>query len=157
MPRLIAALAKGASAMSISRAGSASKVRDNVSVPRGHCGFGTSRTITDVNGTDLPIGDTIGLERVIGDRGRDANRIRRTARRLRTIRVILGRRSRKCATHCDKRSYKVRRRAGAMFCRLEDFSPYRLLLRQAARCFSSAVNIAAVSCLQVRDKSTRPT
>ena len=48
-----------------------------------------------MKGADLLIGETIGMKRVIADRGYDANRIRAALREQGTIPVIPGRRNRK--------------------------------------------------------------
>ena len=60
------------------------------------------------------IGKTIGMKRVIADRGYDANRIRATLREQATIPVIPGRRNRKRPIQYDERRYKDRRRVEAM-------------------------------------------
>src|SRR3546814_17043397 len=68
-----------------------------------------------------PIGETVGMKRVIADRGYDANRIRATLREQGTIPVIPGHRNRKRPIQYDERRYKNSWRVEAIFCRLKDF------------------------------------
>ena len=74
-----------------------------------------------MKGADLLIGETIGMKRVIADRGYDANRIRAALREQGTIPVIPGRRNRKRPIQYDERRYKDCGRVEALFCRLKDF------------------------------------
>ena len=75
-----------------------------------------------MKGADLLIGETIGMKRVIADRGYDANRIRAALREQGTIPVIPGRRNRKRPIQYDERRYKDRWRVEAMFCRLKELA-----------------------------------
>jgi len=84
-----------------------------------------------VKGADLLIGETIGMKRVIADRGYDANRIRAALREQGTIPVIPERRNRKRSLQYDERRYKDRWRVEVMFCRLKDLRRIAHPLRQA--------------------------
>src|SRR3546814_12727273 len=90
-----------------------------------------------------PIGETVGMKRVIADRGYDANRIRATLREQGTIPVIPGHRNRKRPIQYDERRYKDRWRVEAMFCRLKDFRRIATRSEKHARRFLSAVSLPA--------------
>ena len=96
----------------------------------------TPGNTSDVKGADLLIGETIGMKRVIADRGYDANRIRTALREQGTIPVIPGRRNRKRPIQYDERRYKDR-------CRLKDFRRIATRYDKLARNFLSAVHLAA--------------
>jgi transposase len=82
----------------------------------------TPGNTSDMKGADLLIGETIGMKRVIADRGYDANRIRATLREQGTIPVIPGRCNRKRPIQYDQRRSKDRWRVEAMFCRLKELA-----------------------------------
>ena len=103
----------------------------------------TFYALIDVKGADLLIAETIGMKRVIADRGYDANRIRAALREQGTIPVIPGRRNRKRPIQYDERRYKDRWRVEAMFCRLKDFRRIATRYDKLARNFLSAVSLAA--------------
>ena len=103
----------------------------------------TPGNTSDVKGADLLIGETIGMRRVIADRGYDANRIRAALREQGTIPVIPGRRNRKRPIQYDERRYKDRWRGEAMFCRCKDFRRIATRYDKLARNFLSAVSLAA--------------
>lgn len=96
-----------------------------------------------MKGADLLIGETIGMKRVIADRGYDANRLRATLREHGTMPVIPGRRNRKHPTQYDERRYWDRWRVEAMFCHLKDFHSIATRYDKLARNFLSAVSLAA--------------
>ena len=109
-----------ANAIGISRGGRTTKIHPLVD------GLGrpfrlvlTPGNTSDVKGADLLIGETIGMKRVIADRGYDANRIRAASREQGTVPVIPGRRNRKRPIQYDERRYKDRWRVEAMFRRLK--------------------------------------
>jgi transposase len=111
-----------ANAIGISRGGRTTKIHALVDVlGRPLRLVLTPGNTSDVKGADLLIGETIGMKRVIADRGYDANRIRAALREQGTIPVIPGRRNRKRPIQYDERRYKDRWRVEAMFCRLKDF------------------------------------
>jgi transposase len=98
---------------------------------------------SDIKSADLLVGETVGMNRLIADRGYDAHRLRRTLRDQRTIPVIPGRRYRKRPIHYHKRRYKHRWRVEAMLCRLIDFRRIATRYDKLARNYLSAVALAA--------------
>jgi len=92
---------------------------------------------------ELLIDATIGMKRVITDRGYDANRLRATLRDQGTIPIIPGRRNRKRTIQYDERRYRDRWLVEAMFCRLKDFRRVATRYDKLARNYLSAVALAA--------------
>jgi len=126
-----------ANAIGISRGGGTTKIHALVDVlGRPLRLVLTPGNTSDVKGADLLIGETIGMKRVIADRGYDANRIRTALREQGTIPVIPGRRNRKRPIQYDERRYKDR-------CRLKDFRRIATRYDKLARNFLSAVHLAA--------------
>lgn len=103
----------------------------------------TPGNTSDISGADLLVGDTVGMKRVIADRGYDANRLRDTLREQGTIPVIPGRCNRKRPIQYDERRYKDRWRVEAMFCRLKDFRRIATRYDKLARNDLPAVHLAA--------------
>lgn len=133
-----------ANAIGISRGGRTTKIHALVDVlGRPLRLVLTPGNTSDVKGADLLIGETIGMKRVIADRGYDANCIRAALREQGTIPVIPGRRNRKRPIQYDERRYKNRWRVEAMFCRLKDFRRIATRYDKLARNFLSAVSLAA--------------
>jgi transposase len=99
--------------------------------------------MSNIKGADLLISATVGMKRVIADRGYDANRLRSTLRDQGTIPVIPGRRNRKRPIQYDERRYRDRWRVEAMFCRLKDFRRVATRYDKFARNYQSAVALAA--------------
>lgn len=133
-----------ANAIGISRGGRTTKIHALVDVlGRPLRLILTPGNTSDVKGADLLIAETIGMKRVIADRGYDANRIRATLREQGTIPVIPGRRNRKRPIQYDERRYKDRWRVEAMFCRLKDFRRIATRYDKLARNFLSAISLAA--------------
>ena len=98
---------------------------------------------SDIKGVELLIDATIGMKRVIADRGYDANRLRATLRDQGTIPIIPGRRNRKRTIQYDERRYRDRWLVEAMFCRLKDFRRVATRYDKLARNYLSAVALAA--------------
>ena len=92
---------------------------------------------------ELLIDATIGMKRVIADRGYDANRLRATLRDQGTIPIIPGRRNRKRTIQYDERRYRDRWLVEAMFCRLKDFRRVATRYDKLARNYLSTVALAA--------------
>lgn len=86
---------------------------------------------------------TVGMKRLIADRGYDANRLRSTLRDQGTIPIIPGRRNRKRPIQYDERRYRDRWLVEAMFCRLKDFRRVATRYDKLARNYQSAVELAA--------------
>lgn len=68
----------------------------------------TPGNISDIKGADLLVGETVGMKRLIADRGYDANRLRATLPGQGTIPIIPGRRNRKRPNQYDERRYRDR-------------------------------------------------
>jgi transposase len=133
-----------ANAIGISRGGRTTKIHALVDVlGRPLRLVLTPGNTSDMKGADLLIGETVGMKRVIADRGYDANRIRAILREQGSIPVIPGRRNRKRPIQYDERRYKDRWRVEAMFCRLKDFRRIATRYDKLARNFLSAVSLAA--------------
>lgn len=97
-----------------------------------------------MKGADLLIGETIGMKRVIADRGGyDANRILAALSEQVTIPVIPGRRNRKRPIQHDQRRYRHRWRAEAMFCRIKYFRRIASRPDKLASNFLSVAGLAA--------------
>jgi transposase len=92
---------------------------------------------------ELLVDATVGMKRVIADRGYDANRLRATLRDQGTIPIIPGRRNRKRTIQYDERRYRDRWLVEAMFCRLKDFRRVATRYNKLARNYLSAVTLAA--------------
>lgn len=103
----------------------------------------TPGNTSDIKGADLLVNATVGMKRLIADRGYDANRLRSTLRDQGTIPVIPGRRNRKRPIQYDQRRYRDRWLVEAMFCRLKDFRRVATRYDKLARNYQSAVALAA--------------
>ena len=84
------------------------------------------------------------IRRLLADKGYDADWLRADLRRAAIVPVIPGTRSRKRPIRFDKRRYKDRWRAEAVFCRLKDFRRAATRYDKLARNYASAVALAAV-------------
>jgi transposase len=85
-----------------------------------------------------------GGQRLIADRGYDADRLRRDLRGAGTTPIIPGTRSRKRPVRYDRRRCKDRWRIEAAFCRLKDFRRVATRYDTLAANFASAAALAAV-------------
>lgn len=103
----------------------------------------TPGNTSDVKGANLLIGETIGMNRVIADRGYNTNRIRAALHEQGTIPVIPGRRNRKRPIQYDERRHKDRWRVETRFCRIKDFRRIATRDDKLARNFLSAACLAA--------------
>ena len=84
------------------------------------------------------------IRRLLADKGYDADWLRADLRKAGIVPVIPGTRSRKRPIRHDKRRYKDRWRAEAVFCRLKDFRRVATRYDKLARNYASAVALAAV-------------
>lgn len=103
----------------------------------------TPGNTSDIKGLELLVDATIGIKRLIADRGYDANRLRATLRDQGTIPIIPGRRNRKRTIQYDERRYRDRWLVEAMFCRFKDFRLVATRYDKLARNYLSAVALAA--------------
>jgi len=81
---------------------------------------------------------------LLGDKGYDADELRRLARDAGTIPVIPGRRNRKRAIRYDKKRYAGRHLIENAFCRLKDFRRVATRYDKLANNFLSAVALATM-------------
>ena len=87
------------------------------------------------------------IRRFLADKGYDADWLRADLRRAGIAPVIPGTRFRRRPIRHDKRRYKDRWRAEAVFCRLKDFRRVATRYDKLARNYASAVALAAVVAL----------
>jgi transposase len=83
-------------------------------------------------------------ERLVADRGYDADTLRRDLRTAGTMPVIPGRRGHKRPIRHDRRRYRDRWRIEAAFCRLKNYRRVATRHDKLARNYASAVALAAV-------------
>ena len=81
---------------------------------------------------------------LLGDKGYDADRLRRLAREAGTTPVIPGRRNRKRTIRYDEQRYRGRHLIENAFCRLKDFRRVHTRYDKLATNFLSAVALATV-------------
>ena len=133
-----------ANAIGISRGGRTTKIHALVDILGRPLRLAlTPGNTSDIKGVELLIDATVGMKRVIADRGYDANRLRATLRDQGTIPIIPGRRNRKRTIQYDERRYRDRWMVEAMFCRLKDFRRVATRYDKLARNYLSAVALAA--------------
>jgi len=105
---------------------------------------------SDIKGADLRVCETVGMRRLLADRGYDANRLRAKLCEQGAIPVISGRRNRKRRIQYDERRYKDRWRVEAMFWRLKDFRRVATRYDKLSRNYLSAVALAAAIAFWLR-------
>jgi len=81
---------------------------------------------------------------LLGDKGYDADRLRRLAREAGATPVIPGRRNRKRTIRYDEQRYRGRHLIENAFCRLKDFRRVHTRYDKLATNFLSAVALATV-------------
>ncbi len=81
---------------------------------------------------------------LLGDKGYDADRLRRSIRDAGALPVIPGRRNRRRAIRYDKDRYRGRHLIENAFCRLKDFRRIATRYDKLAANFLSAVALATV-------------
>lgn len=79
---------------------------------------------------------------LLGDKGYDADRLRRSLREAGTTPVIPGRRNRQRAIRCDQKRYRDRHLVENAFCRLKDFRRVATRYDKLAANFLSSVALA---------------
>ena len=85
-----------------------------------------------------------GVRYLLGDKGYDANSLRKMLREANIVPVIPGRRNRKRKITYDKQRYKERHLVENAFCRLKDFRRVATRYDKLARNFLSAVALATL-------------
>lgn len=102
----------------------------------------TGGNISDVKAAPALLERAGRMRYLLGDKGYDADRLRRMARDAGAIPVIPGRRNRKRAIHYDKQRYVGRHLIENAFCRLKDFRRVATRYDKLAANFLSAVALA---------------
>ena len=102
----------------------------------------TSGNISDVTAAPALLERAGRMRYLLGDKGYDADRLRRSLREAGAIPVIPGRRNRKRAVRYDKRRYRDRHLVENAFCRLKDFRRVATRYDKLAANFLSGVALA---------------
>ncbi len=105
--------------------------------------------LTPGNVSDITVaGDLIKaaghVQRLIADKGYDADSLRAQLKAVGTTPIIPGRKNRKKTIHYDKKRYKDRWMVEAAFCRLKNFRRIATRYDKLARNFLSAIALATV-------------
>ena len=105
--------------------------------------------LTPGNAADSPVATQLlaglkGARYLLGDKGYDANSLRKMLREANIVPLIPGRRNRKCNIPYDKQRYKDRHLVENAFCRLKDFRRVATRYDKLARNFLSAVALATL-------------
>lgn len=105
--------------------------------------------LTPGNAADSPVATHLlagltGAHYLLGDKGYDANSLRKRLREANIVPVIPGRRNRKREIQYDKKRYKDRHLVENAFCRLKDFRRVATRYDKLARNFLSAVALATL-------------
>jgi transposase len=81
----------------------------------------TAGNVSDVKAAPALLERARRMRYLVGDKGYDADRLRRSLRQAGAVPVIPGRRNRKRAIRYDKQRYRTRHLIENAFCRLKDF------------------------------------
>jgi transposase len=102
----------------------------------------TAGNISDVKAAPVLLQRTGHMRCLLGDKGHDANSLRKTLRENGTSPVIPGRRNRKRTIRCDQQRYRDRHLIENAFCRLKDFRRLATRYDKLAANFLSGVSLA---------------
>jgi len=102
----------------------------------------TPGNVSDVKAAPSLIERAGRMRYLLGDKGYDADRLRRSLREVGTTPVIPGRRNRKRAVRYDKRRYRDRHLIENAFCRMKDFRRVATRYDKLAANFLSGVALA---------------
>ncbi len=103
----------------------------------------TPGNVSDVKAAPALIERAGRMRYLLGDKGYDADRLRRALREIGTVPVIPGRRNRKRAIRYDRQRYKDRHLIENAFCRIKDFRRVATRYDKLAANFLSGVALAA--------------
>ncbi len=104
----------------------------------------TAGNVSDVRAAPALFERAGPMRYLLGDKGYDADGLRRLLRANKTTPVIPGRRNRKKTVHYDQQRYRERRLIENAFCRLKDFRRVATLYDKLAANFLSAVSLATM-------------
>ncbi len=102
----------------------------------------TPDNVSDVKAAPALLERAGPMRYLLGDKGYDADRLRRSLRETGTTPVIPGRRNRKRAIRYDQKRYKGRHLIENAFCRIKDFRRVATRYDKFAANFLSAVALA---------------
>lgn len=102
----------------------------------------TPGNVSDITAAPVLLERANGMRYLLGDKGYDADQLRRVLRKTGTIPVIPGRRNRKRAIRYDKQRYRERHLVENAFCRLKDFRRVATRYDKLANNFLSGVALA---------------
>ena len=102
----------------------------------------TGGNVSDVKAAPALLERAGGMRYLLGDKGYDADRLRRSLREDGAVPVIPGRRNRKRAIRYDKNRYRSRHLIENAFCRLKDFRRIHTRYDKLAANFLSGVALA---------------
>jgi transposase len=102
----------------------------------------TPGNVSDVKAAPALLERAGSVRYLLGDKGYDADRLRRSLRETGTIPVIPGRRNRKRAIRYDQQRYRERHLIENAFCRLKDFRRVATRYDKLADNFLSGVALA---------------
>ena len=103
----------------------------------------TPGNVSDVKAAPALLERADHMRYLLGDKGYDADRLRRTLRDCGAVPVIPGRRNRKRVIRYDQQRYRGRHFIENAFCRLKDFRRIATRYDKLAKNFLSAVALAA--------------
>jgi transposase len=104
----------------------------------------TAGNVSDIKAAPGLLTSLKGARYVLGDKGYDADGLRKLLRASNTVPVIPGRCNRKRKIVYDKRRYRDRHLIENAFCRLKDFRRVATRYDKLARNFLSAVALATL-------------
>jgi transposase len=104
----------------------------------------TPGNISDITVAPILIEKVSGARYVLGDKGYDADALRRQLRRAGAVPVIPGRITRKRTINFDKSRYRERHRVENAFCRIKDFRRVATRYDKLAANFLSTVALAVL-------------
>ena len=102
----------------------------------------TPSNVSDVTAAPALIERAGRMHYLLGDKGYDADRLRRALRKIGTVPVIPGRRNRKRVIRYDQQRYKDRHLIENAFCRIKDFRRVATRYDKLAANFLSGVALA---------------
>lgn len=105
----------------------------------------TGGNVSDVKAASVLLEQAGNMRYLLGDKGYDANQLRRSLREAGAVPVIPGRRNRKRVIRYDKDRYRDRHLIENAFCRLKDFRRIATRYDKLVANFFSAVATATAS------------
>jgi transposase len=104
----------------------------------------TAGNVSDIKMADALLAQVDQCHYVLADKGHDSDTLRRAIRDKGAKPVIPGRKSRKRKVRFDRKRYKFRWLAEAVFCRLKDFRRVATRYDKLARNYASTLALATI-------------